>query len=60
MAWTDRLKGFPLEWLLETSDHSVRYWALKQLMDKPQGDPDVQRAQEALMEYKHVKAVLGG
>jgi len=60
MAWTDRLKGYPLEWLLERSDHSVRYWALKELMDKPQSDPEVQSAQEDLMGSQHFKAILGG
>lgn len=60
MTWTDRLKSYPLEWLLEPSNHSVRYWALKQLMDKPQSDPEVQSAQEALMGSQPIRAVLGG
>jgi len=60
MAWTDRLKGYPIEWLLEPSDPSVRYWALRQLMDKPQSDPEVQSSLDALMGGRRVKAILGG
>jgi hypothetical protein len=60
MGWNDGLKGYPLEWLLDPSDPSVRFWALHQLLDKPLDSPEVRDAQDALMESHPVKAILGG
>jgi len=47
-----------VEWLLEPVDPSVRFWALRHLKDKPPTHPDVQEAQEALMQSPCVKAIL--
>ncbi len=58
MGWTDCLKEYPLEWLLSPSNPSVRYWTLRQLMDKPKNDIEVQRAQQSLMESSNVQAIL--
>ncbi len=33
MSWRSVLKADPTEWLLETDDPSVRYWALRGLND---------------------------
>lgn len=48
-----------LNWLLDPADPSIRYWALQTLQDKPTSHPDVQAAQEALMQSPPVKAILG-
>lgn len=47
------------EWLLEPSDPSVRFWALRDLGNKALGDPDVVAAQESVMESPAVEAILG-
>ena len=60
MGWTDGLKGYPLEWLLDLSDPSVRFWALHQLLDKPLDSPEVRDAQDAVMKSHPVKAILRG
>ena len=48
MRWLDRLRGNPLPWLLESENPSVRYRALRDLLDRPLDDPDVQGALEAI------------
>lgn len=37
-----------LSWLLEPENPSVRYWALRDLLDRPADDPDVQEARAAI------------
>ena len=58
MSWTDVLKGYPLDWLLEPSDPSVRFWSLQQLLDRPLDAPEVRDAQDAVMESHPVRAIL--
>jgi hypothetical protein len=41
MPWQDQLKGDSLSWLLEPGSPGVRYLALRELLDRPQGDPDL-------------------
>ncbi|MFX1561713.1 MAG: hypothetical protein ACFFDP_00195 [Promethearchaeota archaeon] len=48
-----------IEWLLEPSNPSVRFWALQQLQDKPLTHPEVQAAQKAINKSAIVKAILG-
>jgi hypothetical protein len=57
--WKDNLKGDRTEWLLEPSDPSVRYWALKDLQGLEEDDPDVVAARDAVMESPTVAAILG-
>jgi hypothetical protein len=47
-----------LKWLLEPSDPSVRYWALRDLEGKGSGDAEVSVAQDGLMESPQVMAIL--
>ena len=58
MSWTDDLKGYPIDWLLEPSDPSVRFWALQQLLDRPLDAPEVRDAQDAVMESHPVRAII--
>ena len=58
MLWTDRLKAYPIEWLLEPENPSVRYWALIDLMDRPVSDGEVAEAREAIMDSPPVRAIL--
>lgn len=49
----------PIEWLLERSDPSVRFWALQDLIGLNRSYPDAAEAQEALMRSVPVKKILG-
>jgi hypothetical protein len=57
--WKDRLKEDRTEWLLEPGDPSVRYWALKDLLDLEEDAPDVAAARDVIMESPTVAAILG-
>ncbi len=57
--WKDNLKEDRTEWLLEPSDPSVRYWALKDLLDLEEDHADVVAARDAVMEGPTVTAILG-
>jgi hypothetical protein len=44
MTWRDLLSGNPLPWLLEPEDPAVRYWTLRDLLDRPSDDAAVRDA----------------
>ena len=48
----------PLEWLLEKDNPSVRYFALKHLLDRSDDDSDVQAARRAIMRSEPIKQIL--
>lgn len=58
MAWTDRLTGDPLPWLLDESTPAVRAATLQRLADRPADDPDVQDARTAAMRSDPIAAIL--
>ncbi|MCU0301959.1 MAG: hypothetical protein MUF35_10215 [Candidatus Nanopelagicales bacterium] len=58
MAWTDRLDGDPVPWLLEPEDPAVRAAALQRLLDRPADDPDVAAARRAAMATGPIAAIL--
>lgn len=60
MTWTDQLKADPLPWLLEPDpdNPSVRYFALRELLDRPADDAEVRRAGAAIMQTGPVPAIL--
>jgi len=47
-----------LDWLLEPDNPSVRYFTLRHLLDRPENDPEVQAAHEAIMTSAQVKKIL--
>lgn len=55
--WKDKLKEDRTEWLLEPSDPSIRYWALKDLLDLEEDHPDVVDAWDLIMESPIVTAI---
>ncbi|MCG3212442.1 MAG: hypothetical protein FOGNACKC_06112 [Anaerolineae bacterium] len=59
-GWQTRLKGDPLAWLLEPDEANpgVRYFALRDLLEKPKTDPDVVAAQKAVMTSGPVPVIL--
>ncbi|MFX0167844.1 MAG: hypothetical protein ACFE89_09040 [Candidatus Hodarchaeota archaeon] len=47
-----------LNWLLESANPSVRYWALQHLKDLPSTNSEVQTTQQAILDSPVVKAFL--
>lgn len=52
-------QGF-VDWLLESETPSIRYKALRRLMGRSEGDPEVQRAKGEIMHGGPVPAILNG
>jgi hypothetical protein len=52
------LKADPRDWLLETDNPSVRYFALTQLLDKPVNHPSVKKARREIMKTGAVPNIL--
>jgi hypothetical protein len=59
-GWRDRLHGDPLPWLLEEdeSQPAVRYFALRDLVGKPETDREARAAKKAIMVTGPVPAIL--
>ncbi|HWQ58535.1 MAG TPA: nitrogen fixation protein NifH, partial [Clostridia bacterium] len=57
-AWKTLLRADPTEWLLEEENPSVRYFALRDLFDKPEDDPEVIEAKSEIMEKGAVPEIL--
>jgi hypothetical protein len=58
--WLELLNDDPRPWLLEEdpANPGVRYFALKELLDKPASDPEVVEARQALMSSGPVPTIL--
>ena len=57
-GWKTNLKADPTEWLLEEENPSVRYFALKDILDKPEEDGAVQAAKSGIMQKGMVPQIL--
>jgi hypothetical protein len=60
MSWVSLLSADPLPWLLEPDDDNpgVRYFALRDLLDRPSDDSELQEARRAVMLSGPVPAIL--
>ena len=58
MPWRDRLRGEPVDWLLEPDSPAVRYLALRDLLDLPGDDPELQAARRAAHAEGPIAAIL--
>ena len=47
-----------MPWLLEPENPSVRYWALRRLLGRPEGDPEVQAARAAVTASRVVQRIF--
>lgn len=58
--WLDDVKGDPLAWLLapDEANPAVRYFALRDLLDRSPDDPEVADARAAIMTSGAVAAIL--
>jgi hypothetical protein len=57
-AWKSLLKSDASEWLLEDENPSIRYFALRWLLDKAEDDPEVVLASQAIAESEPVQKFL--
>jgi hypothetical protein len=57
-GWPDFLADDPTDWLLEEDNPSVRYHALRTLMELPEDDRQVVAARRAIMDSGPVPAIL--
>jgi hypothetical protein len=58
MEYRSFLNDDPTPWLLEPSNPSVRYFALKWLLDKPEGDSAVSAARAAISRSEPVHKII--
>ena len=56
--WKNALKADPIPWLLEPDNPSVRYWTLRDLLDRPEDDAEVQAARAAVVQSDVVQRLL--
>ncbi len=54
-----KIKDHTLIWLLEEADPGVRYLALRDLLDKPQGDPELVQARKEAHTSGPIGTILG-
>ena len=57
-GWRNALKADPTGWLLEPDNPSVRYWALRDLLDRAEDDTEVQAARAAVVQSDVVQRLL--
>ena len=58
MPWRAKLSADPLPWLLEPDNPSVRYFALRDLLDRPDTDAELRTARAAIVDSEPVRAIL--
>jgi hypothetical protein len=58
VSWQSVLRGDPLPWLLEPDNPSVRYFALRDLFDRPEDDLAAMAARAAIGSYRPIQASL--
>lgn len=58
MSWEKQLKGDAMSWLLERADPGVRYLALRDLLQRPEGDAELTAARKAAHTAGPIATVL--
>lgn len=58
LDWKSMLKADPTHWLLEKENPSVRYFTLRDILDKPEHNLEVQQAKREIMQYGIVPDIL--
>ena len=56
--WKTLLKADSINWLLEEENPSVRYFTLKDILDKQENDPEVKQAKYEIMQSGIVPVIL--
>jgi hypothetical protein len=57
-SWTEVLRANPLPWLLDDTTPAVRHLALRQLLDRPAGAPEVTASLRAAMRTHPIAEIL--
>jgi hypothetical protein len=57
-SWKSKLHADPTKWLLEKNNPSVRYFTLRDLLEKPTTDSEVKEARQDIMKTGVVPAIL--
>jgi Prenyltransferase and squalene oxidase repeat len=57
-SWTQILKESPIDWLLEESNPSIRYFALKEILDKSGNDPQIVTTKETIRNSPVIAKIL--
>jgi hypothetical protein len=57
--WKSALKNFPLDWLLEENNPSVRYFTLVDILDKGEDAVEVKETKQNIMNGDNVQKILG-
>ena len=52
------LKTDPINWLLEKDNPSVKYFTLRDILERPDGDPELVEARQDIIETGPVPAIL--
>lgn len=58
MSWQRKLRDDPIPWLLEPENPPVRFFALRDLLNRPADNPELAEARAAIMHYRPIKASL--
>jgi hypothetical protein len=56
--WKSVLKAYPVDWLLEEANPSVRYFTLVDILDQPKTSREVKAAKDAIMKVGAVPKIL--
>jgi len=56
--WKSLLKADPTDWLLEKSNPSVRYFTLRDILEKSENDPELKKTKQDIMMTGLVPAIL--
>lgn len=56
--WKSLLRKDPIDWLLERDNPSVRYFTLKDILERPESRPDVLQAKKEIMKSGVVPQIL--
>lgn len=58
IKWENAVKESTINWLLEETNPSVRYFAMRDILDKKEDDPEVHTAKRLIPESRIVKEIL--
>ncbi len=57
-GWQKTLKSDSIPWLLEPENPSVRYWTLRDVLDRPESDAELRQARAAIARQPLVKEIF--
>jgi hypothetical protein len=58
VSWSEILRESPIDWLLEESNPSVRYFTLRDILGEPEDQPEVMMARKAIPDSAIVQRIL--